>query len=131
MLDIEGVLLGEGVILVEPLGRHAEVAAVYLHVVEDRQEALDVFIDPGEHCAREVPGRALSHAMFGHRRCHREHSRVRGRHLYAPSRSSAVLGLRVCSSKPVSGTAQVLRKTYWEGRLRWLLVQSMVGRRFS
>ena len=30
-----------------------------------------------------------------------------------------------------SGCSQVLRKTYWERRLRWRLDQSMVGRRCS
>src|SRR5919107_2197010 len=87
VLDVEDVLLGEGVILVEPLGRHAEAATVYLYVVEDRQETLDVLVDTGEHGACEVLGRPLGHAMFGHRGRHREDSWVRQRHLHAPSRS--------------------------------------------
>src|SRR5829696_2198732 len=101
VLDVEDVLLGEGVILVEPLGRHAEAAAVYLYVVEDRQETLDVLVNPGEHGVCEVLGRPLGHAMFGHRGRHREDSWVRQRHLHAPSRSPAVLRL---SSTRVSGT---------------------------
>src|ERR671916_532936 len=130
VLNVEGVLLGEGVVLVEPLGRLTEVAAVYLHVVEDRQEALDVFVDPGEHSTREVLGRTLDDTVLRYHRRHRENTRVRGCHRCAPL-SPPATGPRGCCSNSVSGTVQVLRKTYWEGRLRWLLVQSIVGRRFS
>jgi hypothetical protein len=55
MLDVEGVLLGEGVVSLEPLCRYAEVAVLYVYVVEDREQPLDVTVPAREH----APGKRL------------------------------------------------------------------------
>ena len=59
MLYVEGILFGEGVLLTEPLGRYAEVTVVDVGVVEYGEQTLHVPVGPGEHQAREVPGRFL------------------------------------------------------------------------
>src|SRR5215207_3408988 len=119
MLDVEGVLLGKGVVLVVPLGRHAEVPAVDMSVVEDREQALHVSVAFGEHSAREVLGRLLGNAVSRHGRRDRKNLRISHRGLSSDRKGS------------FSGTAQLLRKTYWERRFRSVLFQSIAGRLLS
>ncbi len=112
VLDVQGVLLGERVVVVEPLGRDAEVAGLYVYVVEDRQEPLDVPVDPGEHRPREVLGGLLGDSVARQGGRHREDPRVLDLHTPFSSLCPFV------SSGSGSGVAHELRKTYWGRRLR-------------
>ena len=109
VLDIQGVLLGKGVVLLETLHGHAEVAVLDVDVVEDGDQTLEVPVRLGEHAPREPLGLALPHAVGRQGGRDREDSGRELAQLVADPVSRATSG---------SGCSHVLRKTYWETRLR-------------
>ncbi len=77
MLDKERVLLGEGVVLLEPLDGHAEVPVLHVDVVEDGDQAFEVGVGFGEHAAGELPRLCLPDAVGRHGGRDRDHPGMR------------------------------------------------------
>jgi hypothetical protein len=125
VLDVEGVLLRKAVVLFEPSRRHAEVPAVYVRVVEDLQKALEIPVSTGEHPAGELFDLFLPDPVRRKGGCDRENSGIEIAQRFSGWESVGR------ASGSVSGSSQVLRKTYCEGRLRCRLDQSMEGLRCS
>src|SRR5215211_1661427 len=124
VLDVESILLGESVVSLEPLYGHAEVAALYLDVVEDREQPLEVTVPAREHAPGERLSLLLPDAVGWQ-------SAGDGEYPWCVQGSTGRVCVAKSSSASGSGCSQVLRKTYCEIRLRWRLDQSMVGLRCS
>src|SRR5215212_10640448 len=113
-------------VLLEPLCGHAEVAVLYVDVVEDREQPLEVAVPSREHALGERLGLLLPDAVGRQGTGDGENPGY-----VLAQRFSDRVCVAVSGSESGSGFSQVSRKTYCEIRLRWRLDQSMDGLRCS
>src|SRR5690606_23159579 len=128
LLAIGGVLLGEAALLLEPLDRSTNVAGLDPGVFVDLEQPLELGVAVvaeivGEEPSRELLGARLREPVLRRGAGDREHADPSA-HSCSLRESAESAG----SGRSASGVRQVSRNTYCESFLRWLEVQSMLGR---